>query len=44
MSQRLQASQRILNFGDSLNCVSGRIIKPFHQIVKFWSSHLDIRA
>src|SRR5262245_57335293 len=42
--QRLQASQRILNFGDSLNCVSGRIIRPLHQIVKIWSSHLDIRS
>jgi hypothetical protein len=42
-SQRLPASQRILNFGDSLNCVSGRIIGLFHQTVKIWSSHLDIQ-
>jgi hypothetical protein len=42
-SQRLPASQRILNFGESLNCVSGRIICLFHQTVKIWSSHLDIQ-
>jgi hypothetical protein len=42
-SQSIPASQRILNFGDSLNCVSGRIISPFHKTVKIWSSHLDIR-
>jgi len=28
---------------DSLICVSGRIIGPFHQTVKIWSSHLDIQ-
>jgi hypothetical protein len=26
-----------------LICVSGRIIGPFHQTVKIWSSHLDIQ-
>jgi len=39
-SQRLPASLRILNFGDSLNCVSARIICPFHQTVKICSSSL----
>jgi hypothetical protein len=43
LSQRLPASQWISNFGDSLNCVSGRIIGLFHQTVKIWSTHLDIR-
>jgi|SRR6266498_323912 len=43
LSQRLPASQRILNLGVSLNYVSGWIIGPFHQTVKIWSSHLDIR-
>ena len=43
MSQRLPASQRILNLGVSLNYVSGWIIGPFHQTVKIWSSHLDIQ-
>jgi hypothetical protein len=42
LSQRLPASQRILNCGDSLNRLGERIISPFHQIVKIWSSHLDI--
>jgi hypothetical protein len=28
---------------DSSICVSGRIIGPFHQTVKIWSSYLDIQ-
>jgi hypothetical protein len=42
LSQRLPASQRILYCGDSLNRLGERIIGPFHQTVKIWSSHRDI--